>query len=111
MFGILAFFCYVFFRRALGKVGPQAKSRAVIYALCGLAIVASILILLLDDRGIIKLGIPRLTFYGEKTSLIAFGVSWLTASHWLPFLSSETDRPWARVQQPLAPGVAAQASS
>lgn len=95
MFGILAFFCYIFYQRAINKVHSQAKSRAVIYALCGLTIVASILILALDNLlgGIIKAKIgPRLTFYGEEAALVAFGVSWLTASHCLPVITDKTER-------------------
>jgi len=96
MFGILAIFCYIFFRRAVIKPYPQAKSRAVIYALCGLIIVASISILALDGlllhHTINKLTNCRLTFYGERAGLVAFGVSWLTASHCLPFITTKAER-------------------
>lgn len=101
MFAILAFFCWVFFKRATGKGTAQAKSRAGIYAFSGLAIVASVLTLAFDNvsGGVISSKIVRLTYYGEKTGLIAFAVSWLTASHYLPFLSAASERPWAPAQQ------------
>lgn len=109
MFGILAFFCWVFFQRARGKGSVQAKSRAGIYALCGLAIVASILVLLFDNLsgGSISAKFVRLTYYGEKIALIAFSVSWLTASHYLPFLSTAAERPWAPTPEPGPSGVPA----
>ncbi len=42
MFLILAYFCYCFYRRAREKGYPQAKARAAVYAVCGVAILASV---------------------------------------------------------------------
>jgi hypothetical protein len=94
MFLILAFFCLGFYRRARAKGHGQAKARAVIYALCGIAILAAILLLGFDglSGGVLKGRIPRLTFYGEATGLVAFGISWLTASRALPLLTREDER-------------------
>jgi hypothetical protein len=94
-FAILAFFCYVFFKRAIDKDSPQAKSRAVIYAACGAVIVLAILILAVDHLlpgQPISSRFTRLTYYGEKAALVAFGVSWLTASHWLPVITTKQER-------------------
>lgn len=94
MFLILAYFCYAFFRRAREKGYPQAKVRAAIYALSGISIVLSIITLGYDGltgNSISKI-IPRLTFYGEAVGLIAFGISWLTASRVLPVLTSPNER-------------------
>lgn len=40
--------------------------------------------------------VPRLVLHGEATALTAFGISWLTASHTLPWLNRESERfaPW-----------------
>ncbi|MEO6687707.1 MAG: hypothetical protein ABIS07_01835 [Dokdonella sp.] len=94
MFLILAYFCYLFFRRARDKGHPQAKARAGIYAACGVAIVSSILVLAIDNltHGSLRATIPRLTFYGEATGLMAFGVSWLTASRVLPVITRKDER-------------------
>lgn len=94
MFLILAYFCLGFFQRARAKHHAQATARATIYALCGVAILASILVLLVDElsHGGVSAVIPRLTFDGESVGLIAFGVSWLTASHCLPLLTREDER-------------------
>ena len=91
MFMILAFFCYIFFRRAWSKGHLQARIRAYIYAVCGSTIVASILIIAIDNftGGIISSRIDRLTFYGENAGLIAFGIAWLTASRTLPLITSK----------------------
>lgn len=94
MFLILAYFCYVFYRRALAKRHTQAKARAAVYALCGIAIVLSIVVLAYDgiSGGVLSASIPRLTFYGERTGLMAFGISWLTASRVLPVLTRPDER-------------------
>lgn len=94
MFLILTYFCYLFFQRAKKKGRREAVRREVIYASCGVVIVASILVLALDAAtgNHIRDVIPRLTFYGETAALIAFGISWLTASRTLPLITSQEER-------------------
>ena len=94
MFMILAFFCLTFFQRARRKGHTQAMARAVIYAFCAGAIVLAILVILTDNLmgGRLSSSVPRLTFYGEATGLIAFGISWLTASRVLPLITHKTER-------------------
>lgn len=94
MFLILTYFCYVFYQRARTKGHTEANRRAFIYAICGLAIVASILILVLDTiaDGALVARIPRLVFYCERAGLVAFGASWLTASRILPVLTNRAER-------------------
>jgi hypothetical protein len=94
MFLILAYFCYVFYKRARAKGYPEAKWRAFIYVLCGIVIIASILIMVFDRvaGGVISSRIPRLVFYGERAGLVAFGISWLTASKVLPVITRSDER-------------------
>ena len=94
MFVILAYFCYIFFRRARDKGHPQAMIRAYIYAICGITIATSILIIAMDNvsGGIISSKISRLAFYGEKAGLVAFGIAWLSASRILPLLTRKEER-------------------
>ena len=92
MFTILAFFCYVFWRRALDNGHREARRRAVIYMLCCAAMIAAILALAYD--GIVGTNIARFKYFGEATALLAFGISWLTASHWLPFITTKAERQW-----------------
>jgi hypothetical protein len=94
MFLILAYFCYVFYKRAKVKGHTEAVRREVVYAACGAVIMISMLVLSLDA----VLGhrfsdqVERLTFFGETAALIAFGISWLTASRTLPVLTNPTER-------------------
>jgi vacuolar-type H+-ATPase subunit I/STV1 len=94
MFLILAYFCYVFYKRARGKGHTEANRRAFVYAASGLAIIASILALVLDTLSgdVLTAAIPRLVFYCERAGLVAFGISWLTASRILPVLTRSDER-------------------
>lgn len=94
MFLVLAGFCYTFYQRARDKGHVQAIWRAGIYAVCGITIVAVIVVLAIDGvlGGAIRERIPRLTFYGEFAGLAAFGVAWLIASRVLPIISSKKER-------------------
>ena len=48
MFLILAYFCYVFYKRARAKDHTEANRRAFVYAACGLTIIVSILAMVFD---------------------------------------------------------------
>jgi hypothetical protein len=94
MFLVLTYFCYCFFRTARSKGHPQAQARATIYAVCGIAILLSIVTLAFDHffGGTLRTAIPHLTFYGEAISLSAFGISWLIASRVLPGVTRPEER-------------------
>jgi len=94
MFLILVYFCYVFYKRARAKGYTEATRRAVIYVLCGIVIIASILIIVIDKAigGVLSSRIERLVFYCERAGLVAFGISWLTASRVLPVLTRRDER-------------------
>ena len=94
MFLILTYFCYAFYKRARQKGYREANVRATIYACCGVAILGSILVLAFDhfSGGELSQRIPRLEFYGESVGLIAFGISWLTASRTVPVLTRQDER-------------------
>jgi hypothetical protein len=94
MFLILTYFCYAFYKSAMGKGHAHAKARAIVYAVCGLAMILTILVLTIDSLtgGHLANRIPRLTFYAETICLVAFGISWLTASRILPVLTRRDER-------------------
>ena len=94
MFLILAIFCRVFFKRAMHKGYPQAKVRAAVYAACGTAIVLATLALAVDHFSGDALSgwSSSFVFYGESVGLIAFGISWLTASRTIPIITRRDER-------------------
>lgn len=95
LFLILAYLCWGFFHRARAKRYKQATVRSWIYAACGIAMLLSIGSLAVETftQGGMTLHIhSRFVFYGEALGLVAFGVSWLTASRTLPFLTSRDER-------------------
>ena len=94
MFLVLTYFCWLFYARAKAKGHTEAKVRAGIYAVCGFAIVLSIVAIvaysMLSTET--QASMPRFVFYGERTGLWAFALSWLTASRVLPGLSAPQER-------------------
>lgn len=94
MFIVLTFFCYRFYLRAINKGYIEAKLRAYIYAASGLVIVIAIAAMTYDNvtGNTLSEKIPRFTFYGERAGLVAFGVSWLTASKVFPLLTKKEER-------------------
>jgi len=98
MFIAIAVFCYQFWKRswAKAKAGEaRARLRATIYAVCGLVIVGSMIVIagdyfLLD--GMIKARFDRLVYWGESAALGAFGVAWLVASQILPVVTISDKR-------------------
>lgn len=94
MFIVLACFCGIFFSRARAKGHREAKWRSYVYAICGITIIIVIVVLAFNDfaHDPISSKFPRLTFYGERTALVAFGISWLVASRVLPVITAPRER-------------------
>lgn len=94
MFSVLAGLCAIFYHRARKKGRREAIWRAYIYATCAVIIVASMVVLALDNFAghFISARVDRLVFYGERAGLMAFGVSWLVASRALPVLTAKDER-------------------
>lgn len=94
MFLILTYFCFLFYQRARAKGHTEANRRAFIYVLCGIVIIASILMMVFDrtSGGVLSSRISRLVFYCESAALVAFGISWLTASRVFPILTKSDER-------------------
>lgn len=100
MFSVLAWFCYSFFKRSRKKKTVQAKFRSIIYAACGVGILGAMAAIGLHAIGWLAPASARVVFYGEEAALILFGISWLTASHVLPLLNSESER--FKLDKPVA---------
>lgn len=92
MFSILAWFCWSFYQRT--KIKPhqtEAARRRVIYGCCGIGIVISML--LIAAKGIFGWWQnTNATFLFEAVGLALFGISWLIASHFLPFFDHPSER-------------------
>jgi len=97
MFVILVVFCVIFYKRAKAKHekgNDMAKRRLVVYATCATVIVLAMLAILLD--GLAGGLLPRMVWYGETAALVAFGISWITASRTLPMLAKPEERLWGK---------------
>lgn len=94
MFISLAAFCFLFKYRAFDKkeTFKKAARRVVVYNFCGLSIIfcivslAGVAVFFEQNSG------SKLVFYFEAIALMAFSISWLTASKVFPFLAEEDER-------------------
>ena len=89
LFAILAVFCIIFRHRAKDKIQKEplhAPRRMWVYTVCCLGFVAAIVLM------VVFKGLEKHVLYAETTGLSSFGISWLTASRALPFLTSVTQR-------------------
>ena len=76
MFSILTFFCFIFYQRAMSKGYTEASIRSVIYAICGIVIVAA-------------MGIMAINFFTDESlteqfidlPFIAKGHDWLRSGY------------------------------
>lgn len=92
MFSTLAWFCWSFFQRTKIKAHQtEAARRRIVYGICGIGIVA--MMFFMAANTIFDLW-PNTTatFLLEAIGLALFGVSWLIASHFLPFFEHPSER-------------------
>ena len=73
---------------------PRANRRAVLYAACGITILASMGVVAVDHfiGNPIRSVLPRLEFYCQQMALVAFGLAWLAASHILPWITAPEEK-------------------
>ena len=94
LYMLLGFFCWEFRARALRKGWQQARRRARIYVGClaMLALAVAMLALNLALGGALADRFRPYVFVWEALGLLAFALSWLTASHWLPVVNAPGER-------------------
>lgn len=91
LFIVLAVFCVIFWlhaRRNKVTEPEEAPRRMWVYAVCCLGFVAALALMVaykVTQKEVFVL-------YAETTGLSSFGISWLTASRVLPFLTSVAQR-------------------
>lgn len=83
-FGILAFMSFFLFTKSSGEMTKKKKIRNIIYRVCGIGMIGSFLLLLLDF--IPGVNIYNLTWIVETIALTFFGISWIVKSDSVPML-------------------------
>lgn len=83
-FGVLAFMSFFLFTKTSGEITPQKKIKNVIYRICGIGMLASFLLFLLNF--IPNFECYNLTWIIEAIALFFFGTSWIVKSDAFPFL-------------------------
>jgi len=108
-FSILAYFCFGPFRKsAIDKSEKKslsdiektkAKKRKCIYTWCGIFILLSMLLVIIEKLLALKIWFPNFShfhgqtvFIAEFAGLWAFGFAWLVASHLIKYLANEEDK-------------------
>jgi len=95
LFSTLAFFCLVLFKRsAAPNPTRKKKQRNLVYTICGIAILASIVLLFFIDKVLHTerlIGPIGTAFTFETISLWAFGIAWLVKGE--AFLKDEVAQP------------------
>ena len=90
-FGVLAFMSFFLFTKTSGEMTKQKKIKNIIYRVCGVGMLASFLILLLQlIPGFYCYNLPWIV---EAIALFFFGVSWIVKADAFPFLSDKKDAP------------------
>lgn len=83
-FGTLAFMSFFLFTKSSGNMTKQKKIKNVIYRVCGIGMMGSFLLMLLNL--IPGFNCYNLTWIVEAIALFFFGVSWIVKSDAIPFL-------------------------
>ena len=86
-FGTLAFMSFFLFTKTSGKITPQKKIKNIIYRICGIGMMASFLLFLLNF--IPNFECYNLTWIIEAIALFFFGTSWIVKSDAFPFLKDD----------------------
>lgn len=83
-FGILAFMSFFLFTKTSGEITKQKKIKNIIYRVCGIGMLGSFLLLLLNL--IPGFDCYNLTWIVEAIALFFFGLSWIVKSDAIPLL-------------------------
>jgi len=85
-FGTLAFMSYFLFTKSDGEMTKQKKIKNIIYRICGIGMMGSFLLMLLN---FFSWAPYNLTWIVEAIALFFFGVSWIVKSDAIPFLQDK----------------------
>lgn len=85
-FGTLAFMSFFLFTKTGGEMTKEKKIRNIIYRVCGIGMLASFLLMLLN---FFAWAPYNLTWIVEAIALFFFGVSWIVKSGAFPFLKDK----------------------
>ncbi len=82
-FGVLAFMSFFLFTKTSGEMTKQKKIKNIIYRVCGIGMIGSFLLMLLN---FFDWAPYNLTWIVEAIALFFFGISWIVKSDAIPWL-------------------------
>lgn len=93
LFLILAYFCFIPFRKDLKNAAGRRARRNWIYLVCGWTMIVCMAVI-----AIAKTALPeaeqirwRFTYYGEAVALMAFGVAWIASGKFFRLFADEDE--------------------
>ncbi len=89
-FGVLAFMSFFLFTKTDGNVTKQKKIKNIIYRVCGIGMLGSFALLLLNL--IPGVNVYNLTWIVEAIALFFFAISWIVKSDVTPFLQDSKNK-------------------
>ena len=89
-FGVLAFMSFFLFTKTDGNITAQKKIKNIIYRVCGIGMLGSFLLMLLNLIPGFKDICHNLTWIVEAIALFFFGASWIVKSDAFSFLSDKS---------------------
>lgn len=87
LYVVLGIFCFLFRKHAKDQGHIEGRRRMALYTLSCLGMVATVVIFIVHAFNKKE----EFVFVGEWLGLLSFGVSWLTASHTVPYLANENE--------------------
>ena len=93
LFSILAYFCFIPFRKDVkNAVGKRAR-RNWIYLGCGWAMIVCMLVIFVANKTLSEAELIRLrvTYFGEAGALVAFGFAWIASGKFFKLFAEEDE--------------------
>lgn len=93
LFSMLAYFCFVPFRRGIKNQGGKKARRSGIYLACGSVMVGCMIAIFIANQVLPKeivMGL-QVTYFGEAAALMAFGIAWIASGKAFRLIADEDE--------------------
>ncbi|MBI5634099.1 MAG: hypothetical protein HZA15_11545 [Nitrospirae bacterium] len=93
LISILAYFCFIPFRRGIKGLGGKKARRSGIYLISGVTMIGCMVFIsfahfLLSAETVDRL---RITYYGEAIALMAFGIAWIASGKFFRLIADDDE--------------------
>ena len=94
LFLILAYFCFIPFRRSTRGVKGKKGRRSIIYLICGSVMILCMLVLAYAKLTLTleEMDALRVMYYAEAVALVAFGIAWIVSGKKIGLLTDDDEK-------------------